>query len=157
MAIPSVLDLSAAVMGLLEAHATLTVYRSTADPTPPVDEGGVTEGYAVLHTFPGEAGANALSKVPGQLLWEFQVSCCGGDDDYTWWVVDTVRGLLDGKTLTVAGTDRGPAAAAGRVPAPGAAAVAAGLRAAVPGAADVPGPRRRLTQPTRPGGTTWTA
>ena len=106
MSLPSVLDLSAAVFALLDATA-LTVYRSVADPTPPADEGGVTLGYAVLHTFPGDATTGSLSRVPGQLLWEFQVSCCGGDDDYTLWAVDTTRAALDGKTLTVAATSVG--------------------------------------------------
>jgi hypothetical protein len=103
MTVVSTLDLTNAVFARLDAHDTLTVYRSVAAPEPPADEGGVTQGYAVLHPFPGNATSGSLSRAPGQLLWEFQVSCAGGDHDYVLWTVDTVRGLLDGKTLTVAG------------------------------------------------------
>jgi hypothetical protein len=102
--IPSVRLLTSAVFGILDGHSTLTVYRSVVDPPPPVDDGGVTEGYAVLHPSPGDAGSSSLSRQPGHLLWQFQVSCAGGDHDYVLWTVDTVRDLLDGKTLTVAGT-----------------------------------------------------
>lgn len=102
MAVPSVRLLTDAVFGILNGHATLTAYRSVVDPVPTVDAGGVTEGYAVLHPFPGDAGSQSLTRQPGQLLWQFQVSCVGGNHDYVLWVVDTVRGLLDGKTLAVA-------------------------------------------------------
>jgi hypothetical protein len=103
MALPSVRLLTNAVFTILDAHATLTVYRSVVDPVPPVDANAVTQSYAVLHPFGGDADANNLARIPGQLLWEFQVSCAGGNHDYTLGAVDVVRGLLDGKTLSVAG------------------------------------------------------
>lgn len=104
MSLPSVRLLTDAVFGILDGHATLTAYRSVVDPPPSIDAGGVTEGYAVLHPFPGDAGSGSFSRIPGQLLWQFQVSCAGGNHDYVLWVVDTVRGLLDGKSLSVAGS-----------------------------------------------------
>lgn len=107
MPLPSVRLLSDAVWALLDAHATLTVYSSVVDPAPPVDSNGVTKGYAVFHPFGGNADVSNLARVPGQLLWQFQVSAAGGNRTYVLWVVDTVRALLDGKTLTVAGTTAG--------------------------------------------------
>lgn len=104
MSLPSVLLLTNAVHALLDGHPKLTVYRSVVDPAPPADGNGVTKGYAVLHPFGGDAETNQLDRQPGRLLWEFQVSCAGGNHDYLLWAVDQVRGLLDGKGLTVAGT-----------------------------------------------------
>lgn len=107
MAAPSTRLLANAAYAVLEGHATLTTYRSVVDPPPPTDVDGITKGYAVFHPFPGDATPSGLDRQPGRLLWQFQVSCAGGNHDYTLWVVDTVRGLLDGKTLTVAGTGVG--------------------------------------------------
>lgn len=101
--VPSVQKLTAAVRALLDAHDTLTVYTSVVDPHPGIDEGGVVQGYAVLHPGAGNDTSSQLDAQPGQLLWWFQVTCAGGDTDYAGWVVDTVRGLLTGKTLTVDG------------------------------------------------------
>lgn len=103
MALPSVRQLADAVQALLDAHATLTVYGSVVDPPPPVDVNGVTMGYAVFHPFAGDATPSSIALQPGRLLWEFQVSCAGGNRDYCLWVVDTVRSLLDGKTITLSG------------------------------------------------------
>lgn len=107
MPLPSVRLLTSAVYDLLDAHPTLAVYRSVVAPPPPVDGDGVVKAYAVLHPFPGDAEHLTLSAVPGQLLWGFQVTCAGGDHDYVLGCVDAVRGRLDGKTLTVAGTKAG--------------------------------------------------
>lgn len=107
MAIPSVRLLTAAVRTILDAHPTLTVYTSIVEPAPPIDEGGVVRGYAVLHPGPGDDSPNNLAATPGALLWTFQVTCAGGNDEYTAWVIDTVRGLLTGKTLAVASTNVG--------------------------------------------------
>ncbi|NUS58672.1 MAG: hypothetical protein HOV66_28045 [Streptomycetaceae bacterium] len=106
-AVPSVQKLTAAVRQLLDAHPSLTVYTSVVDPRPQIDEDGVVEGYAVLHPGAGDDTPSALDVQPGQLLWWFQVTCAGGDTDYAGWVVDTVRGLLTGKTLTVDGSKVG--------------------------------------------------
>lgn len=107
MPAPSVRVLADAVYAILDGHATLMVYRSVVDPPPPVDAKGITKGYAVFHPFPGDATSSSLDRQPGRLLWQFQVSAAGGNHDYTLWVVDTVRALLDGKTLTVAGVSVG--------------------------------------------------
>lgn len=107
MAIPSARLMAAAVKVILDAHPTLTVYQSIVDPAPPLDDAGVLLGYAVFHPWPGNDAPNNLAGRPGQLLWGFQVTCAGGDTDYAMWAVDTVRGLLTGKTLTVAGTKVG--------------------------------------------------
>lgn len=107
MSIPSVQLLADAVYAVLDGHATLTVFDSIVNPAPAIDEAGVVKGYAVLHPGAGDATPNNLAAQPGQLLWQFQVTCAGGNRTYATWVVDTVRGLLDGKTLTVAGTKVG--------------------------------------------------
>lgn len=103
MPIPSVRLLTTAVYNLLDAHPTLTVYRSVVSPPPATDAAGIVKSYAVLHPSPGDAEHQSLSAVPGQLLWSFQVTVGGGDHDYALGAVDAVRSLLDGKTLTVAG------------------------------------------------------
>lgn len=112
MPVVSLLALSDAVMGLLNAHPTLTAYDTIVEPAPPVDEGGVVMGYAVFYPGAGDAGVTGerdgnLAAIPGKLLWTFQVTCAGGDRGYASWVVDAVRGLIDGRTLTVAGTNVG--------------------------------------------------
>ena len=104
MPVASVQALSDAVWAILDGHPALTAYDSIVEPAPPVDDGGTVLGYAVFYPGAGDATPNNLAGAPGQLLWTFQVTCAGGDRGYTSWVVDTVRGLIDGKTLTVAGT-----------------------------------------------------
>lgn len=108
MAVPSVLLLTKAVETLLAAApAGLTRYTGVVDPAPPLDDAGVLTAYAVLHPYAGNDTANNLAVTPGQVLWGFQVDCCGGDHDYAGWAVDAVRGLLSGKTLIVAGSKVG--------------------------------------------------
>lgn len=108
MAIPSVRLLTTAAEDLLAAApAGLTRYTSVVDPAPPLDDAGVVMAYAVLHPYAGNDTANNLAVSPGQVLWGFQVDCGGGDVSYLNWAVDTVRGLLSGKTLTVAATKVG--------------------------------------------------
>ena len=108
MALPSVRLLTTAVQDLLAAApAGLTRYTTLVDPAPPVDDAGVVTAYAVLHPYAGNDTANNLAVNPGQILWGFQIDCGGGDATYLLWAVDTVRGLLSGQTLTVAGAKVG--------------------------------------------------
>lgn len=103
MGTPSVRLLSAAVWALLEGHPHLVAFQSEAV-APPVDSSGsLTAGYAVLHAGGGNDTPMNLAMAPDALLWGFQVSCVGEDLDQVGWVVDEVRGLLTGKTLTVTG------------------------------------------------------
>lgn len=104
MAIPSVRLLTGAVWTLLDGDANLQAFQSVAD-NPAIDPITelLTKGYAVLHAGGGNDQPNNLAVTPGQLLWQFQVSCVGQNHDQLGWVIDTVRGLLTGKTLTVAG------------------------------------------------------
>lgn len=107
MAVPSVRLLSDAVWALLDGHAQLQAFESVAT-NPDTDENGLlTRGYAVFHPGAGDDMPNNLSLTPGRLLWGFQVSCVGQDHDQYGWVIDTVRGLFTGQTLTVAGTQAG--------------------------------------------------
>jgi hypothetical protein len=46
---------------------------------------------------------SSLDQAPGQLLWGFQLTCVGGDQNYVGFAIDTVRRQVEGKTLTVAG------------------------------------------------------
>lgn len=103
MATPSVRLLSGAVWTLLDGHQHLQAFRTIADNPDVDDQGLLTRGYAVFHAGGGNDQPNNLAVAPGQLLWQFQVSCVGQDEDQLGWVIDTVRGLLTGKTLTVAG------------------------------------------------------
>lgn len=108
MPLPSVRLLTEAVEALLgTAPAGLTTYTSVVDPAPPVDAAGVLTAYAVLHPGAGNDRPNNLAMAVGQLAWSFQVTCSGGDASYCDWAVDTVRGLVTGKTLSVEGTKVG--------------------------------------------------
>lgn len=107
MPIPSVRLLTGAVWGVLDSHAHLVAFRSVVDAAPVDTAGNLTKGYAVLHPGGGDPGRNNLAVEPGQLLWGFQISCVGGDHDQIGWVIDIVRNLLDGKTLTMAGVKIG--------------------------------------------------
>lgn len=107
MPLPSVRLLTTAVWELLDAHPALTVYRSVVAPPPPVDPSNVVTSYVVLHPGPGDATPNGMDAAPGQLLWGFQITCAGGDHDYVLGAVDAVRGLIDGRTLEVAGVTVG--------------------------------------------------
>lgn len=108
MPIPSVRLLSDAVWSLLDGHASLQVFESVAtNPATDSNTGLLTKGYAVFHPGAGDDMPDNLAVTPGRLLWSFQVSCVGQDHDQYGWVIDTVRGLLTGKTLTVAGTTVG--------------------------------------------------
>lgn len=100
---PSVRQLADAAWALLQtAPAGVAKYREVVDSTPPVDAGGVVKGYAVLHASPGNDTPNNMAGVQGNILWDFYIEVCGGDDDYLLGAVDIVRGLFTGKTLTVA-------------------------------------------------------
>jgi len=108
MPTPSVRLLSAAVWALLDGHAQLQAFKSYAtDPATDPETGLLTKGYAVFHPGAGDDQPDNLAVTPGRLLWSFQVSCVGQDHDQYGWVIDTVRGLLTGKTLTVAGVTVG--------------------------------------------------
>lgn len=107
MPVPSVRLLSAATWALLDGHASLQAFQSIAT-DPETDENGLlTRGYAVFHPGAGDDQPNNLAITPGRLLWGFQVSCVGQDQDQYGWVIDIVRGLLTGKSLTVAGATVG--------------------------------------------------
>lgn len=104
MATPSVRLLTGAVWALLDGHAQLQVFQSfVEDPELDPETEQLAKGYAVFHPGGGNDQPNNLAVSPGQLLWAFQVSCVGKDHEQVGWVVDTVRGLLTGQTLTVAG------------------------------------------------------
>lgn len=107
MPVVSVRQMAAAAWTLLDDHPTLTVYRSVVEPKPPTDSNGVTKAYAVFHPFPGDDTPNDLRITPGQLMWQFQVSCAGGNHDYVLGAVDVVRDIFIGKSLTVAGVKVG--------------------------------------------------
>lgn len=108
MPTPSVRLLADAVWALLDGHPNLQVFESVAtNPASDADTGLLTKGYAVFHPGAGDDAPNNLAVAPGRLLWSFQVSCVGQNHDQYGWVIDTVRGLLTGKTLTVAGTEVG--------------------------------------------------
>lgn len=108
MAIPSVRLLSDAVWTILDGHPNLQVFESVAtDPATDPNTGLLTKGYAVFHPGAGDDTPDNLARTTGRLLWSFQVSCVGANLDQYGWVIDTVRGLLTGKTLTVAGTTVG--------------------------------------------------
>lgn len=107
MALPSVRRLSGAVWALLDGDANLVAYDGVVT-APPVDEqGNLESGYAAFYPGGGDPRRSNLAVVPGQLLWTFQVSAVGQDRDQVGWVIDTVRGLLDGKSLDVSGTKVG--------------------------------------------------
>lgn len=112
MTSPSVRLLGAAVWGLLDGHAHLVAFDSIVT-TPPTDgSGNLTSGYAVFYPGGGDPALadrdrGSLSAKPGQLLWSFQISAVGQDRNQITWVIDEVRTLLDGKTLTVAGAKVG--------------------------------------------------
>lgn len=103
LVIPSVRRLAAGVQALLEGHGNLQVFVSEVDPALRVDGNGVALGYAVLHPGTGDADSSSLTRAPGRLLWQFQVTCGGGTVEYWGWAVDAVRSVLDGKALTVQG------------------------------------------------------
>lgn len=101
--LPSVRLLTDAVAALLADAPGVTLYRSRVDPKPPADPGGTVRGYWVLHPQPGTVDSDNLTAQPGQLLWGFQLTCAGGDDNYAGHAIDLARERLDGRTLTVAG------------------------------------------------------
>lgn len=103
LVMPSVRLLSAAVEQLLRGHGNLQVFVSEVDPSLAVDQNGAAKGYAVLHPGTGDADSSSLTRAPGRLLWQFQVTCGGGTAEYWGWAVDAVRSVLDGKSLAVAG------------------------------------------------------
>jgi hypothetical protein len=109
MAIPSVRALTAAVWAILDGHPQLPVFQSIADPATDPDSGKLLRGYAVLHPGGGDTQQSEtnLAQIPDRLLWTFQVDAVGDDHDQIGWAIDAVRGLLDGKTLTAAGTKVG--------------------------------------------------
>lgn len=108
MATPSVRAMTAAVWAILDGHPHLQVFESIAtNPDTDPESGLLTRGYAVFHPGGGNDQPNNLAVTPGQLLWQFQISCVGQDHDQIGWTIDTVRGLLTGKTLTVADTEVG--------------------------------------------------
>lgn len=104
MPTPSVRLVSAGVWALLDAHPHLQAFRNIAtSPDIDPDSGLLTRGYAVFHSGGGNDQPNNLAVEAGQLLWQGQVSCVGQDDDQLGWVIDTVRDLLTGRTLTIPG------------------------------------------------------
>lgn len=108
MPAPSVRLLSAAVWALLDGHPQLQVFESIAtNPDVDPDTSLLTRGYAVFHPGAGDDAPDNLAVTPGRLLWSFQVSCVGQDHDQYGWVIDTVRSLLTGKSLSVAGATVG--------------------------------------------------
>lgn len=102
----SVRLLADATFARLDAHPTLTVYKSVVTGQPP-KENGVVKSYAVFHPGAGDTTRAALDAKPGNLLWDFSVLCNGGDHDYLLGAVDAVRGQLEGYRLVVAGTTVG--------------------------------------------------
>lgn len=107
MSTPSVRLLTAAVWALLDGHPYLVAFQSEATKPPTNDEGALTKGYAVFHPGGGDDTPNSLNAQPGRLLWGFQLTCVGGSHDQLGWVLDEVRGLFTGQTLTVAGVSVG--------------------------------------------------
>lgn len=109
---PSVQLLSRAVWALLDGHPHLAAYASETKSPELVKGGALAVGYAVFHPGGGDPLLNdpnrgSLTAQPGQLLWTFQVTVVGNDFEQIGQVIDTIRGLLDGKTLTVAGAKVG--------------------------------------------------
>jgi hypothetical protein len=104
MPVVSVRLLADAVYTRLAASAGLSaVYKTVVPGDPARDNNLVIKAYAVFHPAPGDSKRGALNATPGQLLWDFQVTCVGGDHDYLLDAVDSVRTQLEGYRLIVAG------------------------------------------------------